>query len=235
MSDEIAVFKNESATSLIHVSCESDVECHYAAKLVELQNQIAQLNGLVRTDALTQLFNFRFFSEALPLEMERTRRTLLPLSLILVDIDHFKQINDVWGHEIGNKALIHVAMVIRDVLRRLDFPCRYGGEEFALILPSTALNRAVSVAERLREKLENTPFVVGNEAITVTASLGVVEFDRLSGESAENLLSRVDERLYWAKMHGRNCVAHSPYLSIPTSVTQVSAEEKQILFGSSGT
>lgn len=235
MSDEIAVLKNESATSLIHVSCESDVECRYAAKLVELQNQIAQLNGLVRTDALTQLFNFRFFSEALPLEMERTRRTLLPLSLILVDIDHFKQINDVWGHEIGNKALIHVAMVIRDVLRRLDFPCRYGGEEFALILPSTALNRAVSVAERLREKLENTPFVVGNEAITVTASLGVVEFDRLSGESAENLLSRVDERLYWAKMHGRNCVAHSPYLSIPTSDTQVSAEEKQILFGSSGT
>jgi diguanylate cyclase (GGDEF)-like protein len=235
VSDEIAVLKNESATSLIHVSCESDVECRYAAKLVELQNQIAQLNGLVRTDALTQLFNFRFFSEALPLEMERTRRTLLPLSLILVDIDHFKQINDVWGHEIGNKALIHVAMVIRDVLRRLDFPCRYGGEEFALILPSTALNRAVSVAERLREKLENTPFVVGNEAITVTASLGVVEFDRLSGESAENLLSRVDERLYWAKMHGRNCVAHSPYLSIPTSDTQVSAEEKQILFGSSGT
>lgn len=235
MSDEIAVLKNESATSLIHVSCESDVECRYAAKLVELQNQIAQLNGLVRTDALTQLFNFRFFSEALPLEMERTRRTLLPLSLILVDIDHFKQINDVWGHEIGNKALIHVGMVIRDVLRRLDFPCRYGGEEFALILPSTALNRAVSVAERLREKLENTPFVVGNEAITVTASLGVVEFDRLSGESAENLLSRVDERLYWAKMHGRNCVAHSPYLSIPTSDTQVSAEEKQILFGSSGT
>lgn len=235
MSDEIAVLKNESATSLIHVSCESDVECRYAAKLVELQNQIAQLNGLVRTDALTQLFNFRFFSEALPLEMERTRRTLLPLSLILVDIDHFKQINDVWGHEIGNKALIHVAMVIRDVLRRLDFPCRYGGEEFALILPSTALNRAVSVAERLREKLENTPFVVGNEAITVTASLGVVEFDRLSGESDENLLSRVDERLYWAKMHGRNCVAHSPYLSIPASDTQVSAEEKQILFGSSGT
>ena len=134
-----------------------DDECTNLPEVKRLQEEIRRLSALVRTDELTKLFNFRYFTLALSLEMERTRRSGQPTCLIMLDLDHFKAINDVHGHEVGNVVLSHISDLIRKAIRRLDIPCRYGGEEFTLILPDTTLEQGIRFANRLRVIIENTP------------------------------------------------------------------------------
>jgi diguanylate cyclase (GGDEF)-like protein len=185
---------------------------------------------MVRTDALTSLFNFRFFTETIALEMERTRRGTQPLSMILLDIDHFKKFNDQWGHELGNHALVHIANLIKLAVRKLDFPCRFGGEEFVILLPNTDLRQAVNVADRLCEMIATTPLKLeGYDAITITASLGVDQFASSNSESSEAFIHRVDSWLYKAKHNGRNQIAH-PELMTVLHNESVSVEEKDALF-----
>jgi len=218
--------------SLINLLCpHGENQCEYVSEIIQLRKEVDSLTELVRTDALTGLYNFRFFKETLALEMERTRRSTQPLSVILLDIDHFKKFNDKWGHEIGNHALIHVSSLIKVAIRKLDFGCRFGGEEFVILLPNTDLRQAVSVADRLREMIETIPVKTNDQNfITLTASLGVDEFTSRNSETSEGFIHRVDAWLYKAKNDGRNQVAF-PVPSSTIRTDSVSPEEKSALFG----
>ncbi len=208
-------------------------QCEIIDTLTDLQHRIAELEQLVQTDALTGLVNFRGFVDRLEQEMERTRRLEEPTSLIMIDIDHFKQVNDTHGHEIGNQALIHLSGLLCQTLRKLDIPCRYGGEEFALILPTTALAPAVQVAERIRLLIENSPLKIGRRKIALTISLGVDSYAPLENQPASELIKRADSYLYQAKHGGRNCTCHPP-IDRSLQKTAVSSKERQDLFAAFG-
>lgn len=209
----------------------SDDTCQFLSEIVELRKEVNLLTELVRTDALTGLYNFRFFNETIALEMERTRRGTQPLSMILLDIDHFKKFNDQWGHELGNHALVHIAKLIKVAVRKLDFPCRFGGEEFVILLPNTDLRQAVNVAERLREMIATTPLEIADqEAVGITASLGVDQFASTHSETSEAFMHRVDSWLYKSKHNGRNLVSY-PDLNANIKIESVTQEEKNALFG----
>lgn len=194
-------------------------------ELEALRRENAELKQALRTDMLTGLFNYRHLLEALDWEMERTLRTRQPTSLIMLDLDHFKQINDTWGHDVGNAALVQVADIIRDNLRKMDVPCRFGGEEFTIILPGTQLPQAVNVAERLRTAIESQPLQHGDELITITASFGVVLYRADMQLSVDEYIHLTDGYLYQAKQNGRNQVAHP---KLPKQ-TEVSVDEKAAL------
>lgn len=189
-------------------SCQSGRKCPNLTELERLRQEVRELAALVRTDELTGLYNFRYFNQAVELEMERTRRSGQPTVLIMMDLDHFKEVNDAHGHEVGNKVLADVARVIRSAIRRLDIPCRYGGEEFALILPDTDLTAGVLFAGRLRLMLESSVIQAGDIAVRVTASFGVDEYRPDDERSLKEFVDRVDAYLYDAKTRGRNTVRH---------------------------
>jgi diguanylate cyclase (GGDEF)-like protein len=207
-----------------------DNSCQYLRDITQLRAQVALLQEQARTDALTGLYNFRFFSDTLALEMERAQRAYQPLCLVILDVDHFKLFNDTWGHELGNQALVHIAKLMASTLRKLDYACRFGGEEFVLILPNTDLRQARNVAERLREMIAQTPLLVGDETIPITASLGVDEYRAHSSDSPESFLERVDAWLYQAKHAGRNRVAAPDVIHTKPLKTAVSHDEKDALF-----
>jgi diguanylate cyclase (GGDEF)-like protein len=185
-----------------------DDECTNLSEVKRLQEEIRRLSALVRTDELTKLFNFRYFTLALSLEMERTRRSGQPTCLIMLDLDHFKYINDVHGHEVGNVVLSHISDLIRKAIRRLDIPCRYGGEEFTLILPDTTLEQGIRFANRLRVIIENTPVQTLSMQLEIGASFGVDVYARGDQISEKEFVEKVDGFLYLAKQEGRNQVCH---------------------------
>ncbi len=186
-----------------------DEQCPHYQEMQRLREEVKQLAALVRTDELTGLFNFRYFTQALSLEMERTRRSGQPTCLIMCDLDHFKEINDIHGHEVGNEVLGHVANLIRKAIRRLDIPCRYGGEEFALVLPDTTLGQGIRFANRLRLIIENSPLVTANLTLNIEASFGVDVYARGQQLTEKEFVEQVDSYLYLAKQEGRNRVCHA--------------------------
>ena len=202
------------------------LNCPYPEGLVQLHQELERLAHQVRTDPLTGVANYRFFSEALEQEIERSQRNGRPTSLLMIDIDHFKKVNDTHGHEIGNQALIHVAGLISRQVRKLDIVCRYGGEEFAVILPETDLYAGIPVAERIRLSLADTPLNLDTFDLTLTTSLGLATYQPYSLSSAEELITQADHYLYEAKQRGRNQVCHA---DAPSSES-ISSEEKQALF-----
>ena len=156
-----------------------------------LFDEVTTLRKQVVTDPLTGLFNVRHFRKSLEHELERTRRTGMTTALIMVDLDHFKNINDTWGHESGNQVLQTVAQLLQDQTRKLDICCRYGGEEFAVILPSTELMLARQVAERCLNALRETVIPLDETDLQVTASIGVAVADN-SAQTAESLIENAD-------------------------------------------
>ncbi len=204
-------------------------ECQILDELVELRESSDELEQLVHTDTLTGLYNYRHFSLVLDQELERTRRTGQPTSMILLDLDHFKQVNDTWGHEAGNQVLRRCAELMKQTLRKIDIPCRYGGEEFAIILPGTHLPLAVSVANRLRENIMAAAVEVDGGVIEYTASMGVDTFIMGDVIGHEEFVKQVDAMLYRAKNEGRNRVCHRSYDHIRPD-TEVSPDEKRALF-----
>ena len=155
-------------------------------------------------DELTGLYNRRFFNERLFDEVERNRRYGGDFSIILSDIDHFKKVNDTYGHPTGDKVLIQVAEVLQEHIRSSDMVARYGGEEFAILLLNADKDFAVSIAEHLRKKLADTPIAaIKNER--VTSSFGVATFGKDS-ISFEGIVAKADQALYLAKTKGRNKV-----------------------------
>ena len=201
-------------------------ECPIYNQIALLNQEIKSLQKQVVTDPLTGLFNKRQFNFSLSTEMERSRRSELPTSLILLDIDHFKTINDQYGHVLGDRVLEHFAQVLLKTLRMLDIACRYGGEEFAVILPSTPLLVAIQVAERLRDAFEKTKVENDGQPIHFTTSLGVSCYHHSQQCSASALVERADQQLYAAKQAGRNRV-NAEVLGAPNS--QLSIEERQAL------
>jgi diguanylate cyclase (GGDEF)-like protein len=192
-----------------------------------LFDEVATLRKQVVTDPLTGLFNVRHFRKSLEHELERTRRTGMTTALMMVDLDHFKSVNDTWGHEAGNQVLQTVAQLLKDQTRKLDICCRYGGEEFAVILPSTELMLARQVAERCLNALRETVIPLDETALQVTASIGVAVADN-SAQTAESLIENADECMYEAKKGGRNqVVSKRPQ----PSESAVSIDERDALRG----
>lgn len=168
-----------------------------------------QLRETAITDALTKIYNRRHLEERLTVEIERAERYGDPLSCIMFDIDHFKAINDRFGHDSGDKVLIALADMAKHICRTSDLVARYGGEEFTVVLPDTAVESAFHVAEKLRMAIAATVVeLTDGSSISATASFGVAELKQLevSGDAAlRALLNAADEALYQAKGAGRNC------------------------------
>lgn len=161
---------------------------------------------LSRTDELTGLLNSRAFYERLGEEHERFKRAKSPYSLLMLDIDHFKEVNDTFGHLAGDQVLRGVAYRIESTVREVDIPCRFGGEEFVVLLPETDHEGAKNLAERLCRRIAERPFSFDEEHQTITASLGVATQEPGNFMPYEELLDRADKAMYRAKRAGRNCV-----------------------------
>jgi diguanylate cyclase (GGDEF)-like protein len=157
-------------------------------------------------DALTGLYNRWYVIEKLESEINRSLRHGSPMSLLMLDIDHFKRINDTWGHAAGDQVLQAVGKLLRDSCRVYDVPGRYGGEEFCVLLPETRLGNTSTVAERIRGRLEATELQCGDARTIVTASIGVAGLDGEGVLSPSALIERADRALYTAKNRGRNRV-----------------------------
>lgn len=181
-------------------------------RLVEMERSLRKAmeenHRLSIIDALTGVFNRRYLMDQLTKEMERSSRYHHPLSLILCDVDHFKRINDTYGHQAGDDTLVKFAQVLHSCLRETDWISRYGGEEFVIVLPETHLNSAAQVAERCRTALAKEPFNIMEHSLPVTASFGVsgwYEGVPIDADAAK-LIAMADTCVYASKEGGRNRV-----------------------------
>lgn len=173
-----------------------------------LQNAIAfdQLERLAALDPLTGCYNRRFGLSRLREEYERAVRRQLPLGVVVFDLDHFKSINDTYGHLTGDRVLVRTAQCARQVMRQGDLLIRYGGEEFVSVLPFASEDDAAAAAERLRRNIEDTAILHGAQVIRLTISAGVAAMPEILADSETDLLQQADRALYAAKQSGRNRV-----------------------------
>ncbi|MEP0829551.1 MAG: diguanylate cyclase [bacterium] len=166
-----------------------------------------RMEELTITDELTGIYNYRYFADKLKEEQRRAARYSLPLSLIMLDVDWFKKFNDTYGHEVGNLVLKGITAVVKKCIRDVDIFCRYGGEEFVIILPQTPQVEVARIGERIRQQIEESTFGGGGNIpdLKVTVSVGVTSFPE-NGKSHDEILSVVDQALYRAKGAGKNLV-----------------------------
>ena len=174
------------------------------AKMAEQASALESQMAMARTDALTGVLNRRAFDDELQRRVAEYLRYRTPVSLLLFDIDHFKKFNDTYGHQTGDEVLCHVACTLSMVMREVDLVCRYGGEEFAVILPATEQAGAVLAAERARAAVERMVVESAGQLLKVTVSGGVAA--AVAEEDVERLVSRADQGLYASKKAGRNCI-----------------------------
>jgi diguanylate cyclase (GGDEF)-like protein len=185
-------------------------------RIIELQERVelqtAEIRALARRDALTGLLNRGAIFETFAAELSRARRARTPISIIMVDVDHFKRVNDDHGHLAGDAVLCELARRLTEQVRPYDALGRYGGEEFLVVLPGCPGDEALEVAERLREQACARSIAWDGREVPVTISLGVVSQDRVVSEALEPLIAAADLALYEAKRSGRNrvCVAPPP-------------------------
>jgi len=165
-----------------------------------------RLQRLAALDPLTSVYNRRFGMARLHEEFSRAVRATAPLGVMMFDIDHFKKVNDTYGHLAGDRVLIQVAKTARTAIREGDILMRYGGEEFLVILPAASKENARAVGEKLRRMVEETSVADGDQEIRVTISIGVTSFPELAVAGEQDLVKRADESLYSAKESGRNRV-----------------------------
>lgn len=168
--------------------------------------QYQKIQEMAVRDGLTNLYNHRYFYERLAEEWGRARRYGQPISIILLDIDHFKKINDSYGHLTGDMALREIAKMLKKHVRIVDVVARYGGEEFAIMLPETVKEEALPVAERIRKDVESTAFKGEKETIRFTVSAGVEDTKNTHVKKPDDVVRLADEKLYKAKNSGRNRV-----------------------------
>lgn len=172
---------------------------------INLFNKIEQLSLY---DELTKLPLRRYFNSRFQEEFYRAERFSQPLSVLWIDIDYFKEINDTYGHQIGDIALKETGRIINSSLRKIDFPCRYGGDEIIIMLPQAGYSEAYNLAKRLSGEIRNIKIPVpfsSNKEISLTASMGIASYPA-DASKQEELLAKADEALYWVKSHGRNSI-----------------------------
>ncbi|MGE5308266.1 MAG: diguanylate cyclase [Deltaproteobacteria bacterium] len=175
----------------------------------ELEASNLMLKKISITDELTRLYNRRHLFERLAEELQRMSRHGYDLCVMIVDLDHFKKVNDEFGHQAGDQVLVELAQLIRTNIRSIDLAGRYGGEEFIILLPYNTLEQGMAVAERLRVKVKTHTFtpIEGH----LTASFGLVAFSHKDRPSVDEAVRTADEQLYLAKKNGRNRVCHAVY------------------------
>jgi diguanylate cyclase len=190
-----------------HMTC---VNSDLQLRLTRLEQQIAaqdvELQGCVseaRTDSLTGLANRRAFNDEIQRRFAEWQRRRTPFALMMLDIDHFKNINDSLGHQFDDEALCQVGRIVTKVSRQMDFCCRYGGDEFVVVLPDTSRREAHLAAERIRKAIESDAIRSGEATISLTCSIGVAHV--AANDDVNKLLRRADEALYKSKESGRNC------------------------------
>lgn len=168
--------------------------------------RLSSIKDMALYDTLTKLYNRRGFEERFAMEAQRAFYSATPLSVVLVDIDHFKRVNDTFGHPEGDRVLCEIASVLKACVRKMDAVARYGGEEFVLILPQAGLEESSGIAERIRRQVEGMRFDVGRAHIQLTVSLGISNFPEHQPRTKEDLVRMADIALYDAKRTGRNRV-----------------------------
>jgi len=180
----------------------------------ENSRKLEELTNLTIRDDLTGLFNSRQFYSHIVQEVDRSNRYFRPLSLILMDIDNFKSLNDTYGHLFGDKILAGMGEIIKSAIRMQDTAYRYAGDEFTILLPETELERAIAVAERVRRAIEiETQLLSDPKSLKVTVSIGVVEY--LTDEEIKCFVHRADGAMYGSKRKGRNNITFASVLSQP--------------------
>jgi diguanylate cyclase (GGDEF)-like protein len=180
----------------------------------ENSRKLEELKNLTIRDDLTGLFNSRQFYRHIAQEIDRSKRYFRPLSLILMDIDRFKSLNDTYGHLFGDKILSAIGEIIKSAIRMQDTAYRYAGDEFTIILPETELERAIAVAERVRHAVKvETRLLTESKPLKVTVSIGVVEY--LNCEHMKTFVHRADTAMYASKKKGRNKISSTPPQSCP--------------------
>jgi diguanylate cyclase (GGDEF)-like protein len=219
----------DAALQLLDQSGHRLPDLREAGKAVWLQAVIDGLCELSSRDPLTGLANRRHFELMLAGEVDRVARAGEPALVLMIDIDHFKKVNDAHGHPAGDEVLKHVAHTLQDCIRPMDTVARFGGEEFAMILPNCPPSFAQAVAERIRIRIQSMTIPISpGETVRVTVSLGGAFAPQWVRSSALLWVERADQQLYRAKTEGRNRAC----LEQP-AVSLVSPEEKGLLFGTS--
>lgn len=188
----------------------------------ERDRMIERLKNLSIRDPLTELYNSRHFYAQLEDEIQRSERYLHPLALIFIDIDHFKAINDTYGHMVGDQALLLIAKKMQASLRSQDIAFRFAGDEFTIILPETTLDNAKFVADRIKSEMDKESLVIFEKEITkITLSIGIAEHQR--NEKKEQFVHRADVTMYAAKNKGRNNIAVSPKFASVSNDSKVAS------------
>ena len=183
---------------------------HNALDKHRLKNEavaaVKKMAEMSTTDALTGLFNRRYFHDALKNEISRSHSCGSDFAIFIANLDHFKIINDTHGHSAGDRVLKETALILKNCLRQGDIPCRYGGEEMAVIMPNTSGHQGITIGERFRKALSEKPIIWKGTPIRVKTSIGIAAFRKQSNESPELLIQKADQALYKAKSQGRNRV-----------------------------
>ncbi len=193
------LFTEEEKDYLMHISSLAGIAIHNA-----------HLYEMATTDMMTKLKLHHYFQTALAEEMEKALRQKTPLSLIMIDIDHFKIFNDTYGHSCGDHVLKKVSAIIVDNIRQIDIAARYGGEEFIIVLPDTEIQAAKIVGERIRKCIEAVNIEYDGNSMSVKVSVGVTQFHPNVDNDNKSIIQRVDQALYKAKDCGRNRIETIP-------------------------
>lgn len=211
---DIEELERVSATILDLNAQYADAQVQLAQTNLRLKQREAEIVALTLTDSLTGVGNRRRLEQAMDVEIHRAKRSGGKLCALMADLDHFKRVNDTWGHDAGDKVLSHFGALLREQTRPTDVVARFGGEEFVILMPQTAIDQAVDIGERIRALLAST--LVQPIPLPVTVSVGVAEL--LGDETGEELLRRADKALYEAKQTGRNRVVQAG-VGLPSMVS----------------
>ncbi|HVN24368.1 MAG TPA: GGDEF domain-containing protein [Syntrophorhabdales bacterium] len=219
--EELSEADRDALASKAHLVMEPDNDL--LDQVAKLKKENNHLRSLTLTDALTGLYNTRFFTMQLEIEIARTRRTGQPSSMMMIDLDNFKLLNDTMGHVHGNRFLLKTASTLREQLRPTDIVCRYGGDEFAVIMPATDIYDAARIATRLQQAIASIPL---KKLLPVSASIGVAEYSAASKGGSEEFVHQADMALYKAKKNGKNQVFYAGKPEKTVELDSVTQEEK---------
>ena len=224
LADQLSTTERETLASVTNVVVHA--RHHWTKKMADLERENQRLRSLSLTDGLTGLYNYRFFAKQLEVEIARTKRTGQPCSLMMIDLDNFKLLNDTFGHNEGNSFLVKVSQLIRQQLRPTDILCRYGGDEFAVIMPATGLLDALRIGQRLKESFTRIPWKLDPPS---SASIGLAECDPVFAHGVIELVEMADKALYRAKTEGRNRICFEGTLHEVRGAPSVTRDEKEAL------